>query len=314
MLSKKRIPEFLDGTLKDTLGFAYGPCYGYDTILRVAAGKGGGMYGYTVTARSDDDPGNGKLLAFLYQLRDENKEIKETSVTPNTCYVAIAAVSEKQLLERSNALMPRVYEYLNANGYSSCCSVCGSKDKKTSCYTVNGYAQYMCVECVAGLDASLSEEKVKRTTQKSNLLPGICGALVGSLIGVIVYILIARLGYVSAVGGVVMAVLAVKGYEKLGGCLDTKGVIACVVCVFAGALLGNRLDWSIEAASALKEYGWTFFDCFKEIGYIVDELECRSQYNSGKWLALFFTALGAAGTMITSFKAAKGTYKIAKLD
>lgn len=315
MISAKRLPDLLGGTLKNAGTFCYGTSYGYNTVLRLAPGHRNGVYGFTLGVKNDSDSGNSGLLAWLLSFRDENKKlVKEVSVTAFSCFVAIAASNEKKLIERAGELMPKVYGYLSENGYFTCCTSCGKSDGEISCYSVNSVPSYLCADCVAEIDASLSEEKSKRSVQNSNLLPGIVGALGGTLIGVGVYLLIARLGYLSAIGGLVMAVLAVKGYEKLGGCLDKKGVVVCMVMVIAGACLGNRLDWSIDAAQALKEYDWTFFDCFRNLDYILTQLEIKSNYVTSLLMALLFTVLGAVGTLFSALRHAKGEYRIVKHD
>ena len=52
---------------------------------------------------------------------------------------------------------------------------------------------------------------------------GTLGALLGSLAGVVCIVLIGRLNAVASASGLVMAVCALKGYEKLAGTLSKKG-------------------------------------------------------------------------------------------
>ena len=60
-------------------------------------------------------------------------------------------------------------------------------------------------------------------------MPGIVGALIGSLIGAVVIVIVGQLGYVAAVSGLVMAICTLKGYEMLGKKLGTPGIIiSCV--------------------------------------------------------------------------------------
>ncbi len=59
--------------------------------------------------------------------------------------------------------------------------------------------------------------ELERKKPRDNVIAGIVGAFLGSLIGVACIVVINKLGYVSAISGVVMAVCAIKGYAMLGG-------------------------------------------------------------------------------------------------
>lgn len=52
--------------------------------------------------------------------------------------------------------------------------------------------------------------------KKENVVAGVVGALLGSLLGVACIVLLGQLGYVAAVSGIVMAICTMKGYELLG--------------------------------------------------------------------------------------------------
>ncbi len=52
--------------------------------------------------------------------------------------------------------------------------------------------------------------------RKENVLAGLVGAFLGSLIGVACIVGIGQMGYVASISGLVMAVCAIKGYSLLG--------------------------------------------------------------------------------------------------
>ena len=78
-----------------------------------------------------------------------------------------------------------------------------------------------------------------KAERRENVLTGLIGAFLGSLIGVACIVAIGQLGYVASISGVIMAVCAIKGYELLGGAMSRKGaVIACILIVLM-TYLGN---------------------------------------------------------------------------
>lgn len=91
---------------------------------------------------------------------------------------------------------------------------------------------------------------------------GALGALRGALAGVVCIVLIGRLNFVAPVSGLVMAVCALKGYEKLSGALTGKGaVISCVIIVIM-TYFAHHLNLSVELA---QQTGMSFFNAFTRI-------------------------------------------------
>lgn len=139
---------------------------------------------------------------------------------------------------------------------------------------------------------------------KSNLAAGIVGAFLGALIGCVLWIIIWKLGYIAGIAGFVIGVCALKGYEMLGKSLDIKGAIATVIIMIAMIFFANKLAWSIDAYEALKDYGWTFFDIFRELDYILEESELTSAYTKDLIIGYFLTALSSFKLIIGAFSSA----------
>lgn len=56
----------------------------------------------------------------------------------------------------------------------------------------------------------------QRKKRPENVVAGVVGAFLGTLLGVVCTVVIGQLGYVASVSGLIMAVGALKGYELLG--------------------------------------------------------------------------------------------------
>lgn len=68
---------------------------------------------------------------------------------------------------------------------------------------------------------------------KRSIVPlGMIGAIIGSLLGVALWILIDQVGFIAGISGVVMLLASFKGYEILGRRLDRFGMIFCVMLSF----------------------------------------------------------------------------------
>lgn len=139
---------------------------------------------------------------------------------------------------------------------------------------------------------------------KSNLAAGLVGAFLGALIGCALWILIWKLGYIAGIAGFAIGVCALKGYEMLGKSLDIKGAISTVVIMIVMIFLANKIAWSWDAYDALKDYGWTFFDTFQNLDYILAESDLTGSYTTDLVIGYFLTALSSFKLIIGAFGSA----------
>lgn len=116
-------------------------------------------------------------------------------------------------------------------------------------------------------------------SQPANPVMGILGAIIFSLIGCAVWILIGKLGYISYLGGIAMAFSTIFGYHLFGKKFDTLGLIISIVIVLVMVFVSNMFIYAwqivsepgIEEALSLLGYEGFFgvffglFDLMKEV-------------------------------------------------
>lgn len=143
--------------------------------------------------------------------------------------------------------------------------------------------------------------------KRGKLIRGTIGAILGSLIGVAVWVLINQLGYLSALAGCIMVVCALKGYEIFGKALDTKGVvIACLVSVFM-VLFAERVSLAIEIYNAYNHVGrMNILEAFKAVPEFMEMEEIRRAVIGDLVMGYFLMLVGAFGTVIRAFKESRG--------
>lgn len=106
-------------------------------------------------------------------------------------------------------------------------------------------------------------------SQPANPVMGILGAIVFSLIGCAVWIIIGKLGYISYLGGIAMAFSTIFGYHLFGKKFDTLGLIISIVIVLVMVLVSNMFIYTWQIVSepgideALSQLGYEgFFGVF----------------------------------------------------
>lgn len=100
-----------------------------------------------------------------------------------------------------------------------------------------------------GNDARFVAGRPTAISQPANPVMGILGAIIFSLIGCAVWIIIGKLGYISYLGGIAMAFSTIFGYHLFGKKFDTLGLIISIVIVLVMVLISNMFIYTWELLS-----------------------------------------------------------------
>lgn len=134
--------------------------------------------------------------------------------------------------------------------------------------------------------------ELEQKPKQENTAAGTLGALLGALAGLVCIVLMGRLNIAASLFGLVLAVCALKGYEKLAGTLSKRGaVISCAVILFM-TYLAHHLDITVGIVQAL---GMSFPDAFVSVPKLLrlDILNGSVFWGNLAWLYLF-AILGAS--------------------
>ena len=158
------------------------------------------------------------------------------------------------MAEALRSALDTLITFLRTNGYTNCCEHCG-RPEGVDAYTVSGNAYLLCEPCFGQVSEAAAQQNQTKMQKQEQVLPGIVGALIGSL-------------YVAAVSGLVMAICTLKGYEMLGKKLGTPGIIISCVLMLLMIFLAYQADWSITAAQF---YETDFFTAFRAMMDLIKE-------------------------------------------
>ena len=64
---------------------------------------------------------------------------------------------------------------------------------------------------------------------KENVLLGLIGAIIGVLLGSILWVIIGQVGFIAGIAGYAIVFCGMKGYAKLGGSLSKTGIVICII-------------------------------------------------------------------------------------
>ncbi|MBQ5319509.1 MAG: hypothetical protein J6K17_10470 [Oscillospiraceae bacterium] len=128
------------------------------------------------------------------------------------------------------------------------------------------------------------------------LLKGILGAIVGAIPGFALWLIIAKLGYVSSLCGAVIAIGSAFGFSFMTKKSSISPFIAIITCiiVMAGAVyLAIRIDWAWEIAKVFEETVWPEFKELMSV-YGISNSETKELYEMSLNEELGFSELNFA--------------------
>ena len=109
---------------------------------------------------------------------------------------------------------------------------------------------------------------VDLTPRKSNILLGLIGALVFSLIGCAIWVVIGSFGYISYLGALAMSFLTITGYKLLGRKFDLRGIFVCLIIVALAVLASNVFINALSIATdeeLMEIMGYLGYNSFSDI-------------------------------------------------
>ncbi len=158
-------------------------------------------------------------------------------------------------------LLPQLLLVLSQEGFvgTVCCSRCGGPANGTEKIVLQGgaRAQLLHEACITSLADEQRAAVQQQSRSGSNYWMGLLGAVLGTLVGLIPWILISRLGYFASVFGYLIGLCAKKGYELCRGKLGRPKLFILIACAVLGIVLAEYVDILIQVAE-LAEHGLGF--------------------------------------------------------
>lgn len=257
---------------------------------------------------------NGEALASLEEFKELTKSSKALKTYQVNLYKATfyikTGMTKGKTREHIRQGLQDIIAFLKERNLTNVCEQTG-KAGQVDLYQVGGNLLLLSPESFQELSSNLSIENQVYDHQKESILAGTVGAFLGSLIGGIVTLVIAQLGYVAVVAGIVMGVCTIKGYELLGKKLSKVGIAISVVFMLIMMLVAHQFDYAIQLAKAEGVDVFTAFTYLTE--YIFNGNEVHISYWTNLGLLLLFTGAGAVGTIISVLSAQSQKYVTRKL-
>lgn len=199
-----------------------------------------------------------------------------------------------------------VTQQLASNNYVSCDEFYGRTENVLP-VAISG--NYHIVDSISynEITNQLSQASAIETNTKENYPAGIVGAILGSLIGVVVIVIIGQLNYVAVISGLVMGFCTFNFYQKFAKKITWIGIIICSVIMIAMIYFAVQVDCALWITRTYSDY--TFFDAFTAISAARQEsAEFAASYSHGLFMQYLYSGIGAIITAVSLIGAQKNKY------
>lgn len=237
---------------------------------------------YTVTAACcpQDEQGAVALNGYLQQFSaDRKKTVNMATYRDNTITIVYKSTLSSDITSIAKEAIDAITYFMSQCGCIPVCSVCGQQTA-TDFYVVRGTVQSLCPNCFNRVQGGMLQQAQIENETSVNYPLGILGAVLGGLVGAVLWIIFSMMGFVVVVAGLAAGIASVMLFEKLGKKLTLPGLIISLVIslvmLLAGMYVALGIDIYNELGPYLSElygYNLSFFESFSFIPYMFEDSE-----------------------------------------
>lgn len=199
-------------------------------------------------------------------------------------------------LDELQSLLDEITEKYQQLGASPACFNC-NQIGEMGYARYNGVALPLCNSCFEQMKGKINQNLEQHNAEKNNYLSGTIGAVLGALVGTILWVVIGLLGYLAAIAGLAIAFASAKGYTLFKGKITRITPWIIGLSTLFALIIGQFVTLDL-----------IFYQEFKDSISLGDALsltfqlpfldpEIMSAFIKDTLLGLVFAALGAFGTI-----------------
>lgn len=296
-MNKKVISLLQQYGLTVTGNTAYGIMQGYETSLRSPSPMEQSAYYIHVNFYATDE----KKQEIAAELGRTG--IKLTA-TPSAYGLTICfpAAFAGTLVKNLPVLFDRLIALLKQNGLpgADTCPYDGKpliEAEKKRC-SINGFYVTLNNDCVSSINRQIEEENRAFANAPNNYMQGICGALLGGIVGAACTIALYYIGFVSSLSAIIAVLLGAFLYRKFGGKPNVMMIV--IVSVVSLILIGAAffVSYLIAAGTAAAEAG-LHMSALDALLICLDDSEFASAFYSDFAMLFVFTIVGIVIVVIS---------------
>lgn len=276
---------------------AYGTVQGYEMSLRAPSPMEQSAYFLHVSFYASEEKKQeaaNEIARFGNKLRVENSAYGLTITLPQPVFTlnplieAIGVLFEK---------LPALFKQKEIPGADVCPYDGNPMTENSKRCVMNGFFVTLNNDCIGSINKAIEEENRLFANAPNNYLQGICGALVGGVVGAALVIALYFMEYVASISAIIAVMLGAFLYRKFGGKPNAVMIVIVSVISLIFILIGYYAAVIIDIIS---EFSLDFGSAVELLNLnLAEDPEFSKWFYTNLALLLVFTALGI-GVMIFS--------------
>lgn len=276
---------------------AYGTVQGYEMSLRAPSPMEQSAYFLHVSFYASEEKKQeaaNEIARFGNKLRVENSAYGLTITLPQPVFTlnplieAIGVLFEK---------LPALFKQKEIPGADVCPYDGNPMTENSKRCVMNGFFVTLNNDCISSINKAIEEENRLFANAPNNYLQGICGALVGGVVGAALVIALYFMEYVASISAIIAVMLGAFLYRKFGGKPNAVMIVIVSVISLIFILIGYYAAVIIDFIS---EFSLDFGSAVELLNLkLAEDPEYSKVFYTNLALLLVFTALGI-GVMIFS--------------
>ncbi len=130
------------------------------------------------------------------------------------------------------------------------------------------------VPSVAPLSSEMIQRRLSVQQHDYPVIPGLVGALLGSIPGILAWIILGQVGFIAGICGWVMIQGATFGYTKLAGGIDRRGTVLSTIVALCMPIVSEYLGLAVSVYRNFHDsYGVTVGDAIRAVPLYLAEPE-----------------------------------------
>ncbi len=145
--------------------------------------------------------------------------------------------------------------------------------------------------------------------KRNHVILGLLGAIIGAVIGAALWVAIGLFGFIAGIAGMVIIILATKGYKLLAGTLDKKGIVFSIIISVVAIVAANVVTYLIAMYQGFsKSYEVDIAKLVQQFIPIMSELKMWGSFAKDLIIGLALTGWASYTMIRKMMKEQSGTF------
>lgn len=294
--------------MKVAKGVGYGSLGGFAATLS----EGSGYKRIVFATRFADNQMANVFLQQVNQVDIKRKfRVQTLNVAPR--YIDIVFLDNPGTMKKIREFLEWFLPLLHQNGANraTICAECGYEVTGGRWVLVDGIAYYMHTTCADKAKQEILADNAQQAEETAgSYASGALGAFGGAAIGAVLWAVVLNLGYVASLVGLVIGLLAEKGYNLLKGKQGKAKILILILAIVFGVLVGTLGADTFTLIGMMNNGelpGFTYGDIpWFILAMLTESPEYKSAMISNLLMGILFAGLGVFALLRQAGKAVSG--------